>query len=183
MVPDVMHDVLEGVLQYESKIMLKQFINQDHYLTLAQLNQQIEAFELGFSEVKSRPSPISHSTLQEGDSHLKQSGKFQLHCFYTKHSKYFMCVLILASQMWLLGRLLPQMIGHWIPRENEHWLSYLLLLEIVDILFAPDVVEEDISLLSVLIQDHHNDFIVLYPFVSVIPKMHFMIHMAQIMRW
>ena len=41
--------------------------------------------------------------------------------------------------MWLLERLLPQMIGHWIPRENENWLLYLLLLDIVDILFAPDV--------------------------------------------
>ena len=74
------------------------------------------------------------------------------------------------------------MIGHWIPRDNEHWLSYLLLLEIVDILFAPDVTAEYISLLSVLIQDHHNDFVVIYPAASVTPKMHYMIHMPRIMR-
>lgn len=49
--------------------------------------------------------------------------------------------------MWLLGRLLPQMIGHWIPRENEHWLSYLLLLDIVDILFAPCITVDDVSFL------------------------------------
>ena len=76
MVPDVMHDVLEGVLQYEAKLMLKQFINHDHYLTLPQLNQQIEAFELGYSEAKSRPSLISQATLQDGEYHLNQSGKF-----------------------------------------------------------------------------------------------------------
>ena len=46
-------------------------------------------------------------------------------------------------------------IGEWIPRENEHWLSYILLLEIVDILFAPDITEEDVSLLSVLILKMH----------------------------
>ena len=88
----------------------------------------------------------------------------------------------LASQMWLFGRLLPQMIGQWIPRENEHWLSFLLLLEIVDILFAPDVTAGDISLLSVLVQDHHNDFVIVYPSASVTPKFHFLIHMAKIMR-
>ena len=76
LVPDVMHDLLEGMLQYETKLMLKQFINHDHYFTLSQLNQKIEAFELGFSEVKSRPSIISQITLQEGDNHLKQSGEF-----------------------------------------------------------------------------------------------------------
>ena len=74
------------------------------------------------------------------------------------------------------------MIGGLVPRENEHWLSFLLLLEIVDILFAPDVTVEDISLLSVLILDHHNDFVSLYPSASVLPKMHFIIHMARIMR-
>ena len=84
--------------------------------------------------------------------------------------------------MWLLGRLLPQMIGHWIPRENENWLLYLLLLDIVDILFAPDVDPDDISLLSVMIRDHHTDFCILYPTASILPKMHFMIHMPGFMR-
>lgn len=94
-----------------------------------------------------------------------------------------MCMLLtIASQMWLLGRLLPQMIGSWIPRDNEHWLLYLLLLDVIDILFAPDVTEEDIALLSVLILDHHNDFVRLYPDASVIPKIHFIIHMARLMR-
>ena len=74
------------------------------------------------------------------------------------------------------------MIGVWIPRENEHWMLYLLMLEIVDILFAPDLTQEYISLLSVLVLDHHNDFTDLYPCASVIPKMHFVIHMSRIMR-
>ena len=32
--PDAMHDILEGVLQYEMKEMLKAFIKIQHYLTL-----------------------------------------------------------------------------------------------------------------------------------------------------
>lgn len=139
LIPDVMHDVLEGVLQYEAKLMLLHFVNQDHYFTLAQLNQQME---LGFSESKNRPSTISHSTFHEGDNSLKQSGKCSFHSFSSFLN------FIVASQMWLLGRLLPHMIGHWIPRDNEHWLLYLLLLEIVDILLAPEVQIEDIAVLS-----------------------------------
>ena len=74
------------------------------------------------------------------------------------------------------------MIGHWIPRENEHWLSYLCLLEITDILLDPCVAVDDVALLSVLVEDHHVDFLTVYPNAPVTPKMHFIIHMAQIIR-
>ena len=76
LIPDVMHDILEGALHYEAKLLLKPFVNCDHYFTLTKLNQQIQALELGISEVKSRPSPISSATLLDGDGRLKQSGKW-----------------------------------------------------------------------------------------------------------
>ena len=74
------------------------------------------------------------------------------------------------------------MIGHWVPQQEEHWLSYLLMLDITDILFAPEMSQEDISLLSVLIQEHHREFTHIYPTVSDIPKMHFMVHMPGFIR-
>ena len=74
LIPDVMHDVLEGALQYEAKLLLQQFILSDHYFSLADLNQQIDSIELGYSEAKSRPSLISVTTLNERDGSLKQSG-------------------------------------------------------------------------------------------------------------
>ena len=40
LIPDIMHDVLEGALKYEAKFVLKQFINHDHYFTLAQFNKK-----------------------------------------------------------------------------------------------------------------------------------------------
>ena len=83
-----MHDILEGALQYEAKLLqflLKQFVNCDHYFTLIQLNQQFQALELGISEVKSRPSPISSATLLDGDGHLKQSGKWFWKCLVCTH--------------------------------------------------------------------------------------------------
>lgn len=84
--------------------------------------------------------------------------------------------------MWLLGRLLPVMIGHFVPVGDEYWSSYLLLLDIIDLLFSPEIKEEDISLLAVNIQDHHSQFPVLYPNATVLPKMHYMVHMPGFIR-
>ena len=33
-----------------------------------------------------------------------------------------------ASQMWLLGRVLPYEIGRYIPKKDKHWQNYFLLL-------------------------------------------------------
>ena len=38
LVPDVMHDILEGSLQYEVKELLKYFIHTEKYFTLDELN-------------------------------------------------------------------------------------------------------------------------------------------------
>ena len=48
----IMHDILEGTLQYESKLMLRVMVNEVKYFTLEQLNSQIENFELGYMESK-----------------------------------------------------------------------------------------------------------------------------------
>ena len=73
LVPDVMHDLLEGVLQYEVKLQLAQFILEDCYFTLEQLNHRIVSFELGYSELEidRHKSPPQ---LSSNDNYLKQSG-------------------------------------------------------------------------------------------------------------
>lgn len=74
---DIMHDVLEGALQYEAKLVLQKFVFDDHYFSLDDLNQQIESIELGHAESKNRPSLISPKTLSSSrDNSLKQSGKY-----------------------------------------------------------------------------------------------------------
>lgn len=79
LLPDIMHDVLEGVLQYEAKLMLIQFLLHDHYFTIDQLNIQIESIELGHAEAKNCPCPISMSTITSTSDHLlKQNGKLSL---------------------------------------------------------------------------------------------------------
>lgn len=88
-------------------------------------------------------------------------------------------VYLLATQMWCLGRLLPLMIGEKIPADNDHWSNFLLLLNIMDYLFAPTLSADCSGHLKSLIDEHHQGFVELYPTCSVIPKMHYMIHYPE----
>uniref|UniRef100_A0A1X7U0H4 Uncharacterized protein n=1 Tax=Amphimedon queenslandica TaxID=400682 RepID=A0A1X7U0H4_AMPQE len=111
LVPDIMHDVLEGCLPYEMKEMLKYFIDQK-LLTLSDLNDLIRSFPYGKSDVKNKPALITLKTQKSSDHLLKQT----------------------ASQCWCLGRLLHLMIGHIIPVDNDHWINFCLLLTNMDYL-------------------------------------------------
>jgi len=76
LLPDIMHDVLEGVLQYEVKLMLSHMIFTEEYFTIDYLNSKITNIELGHMEVKDRPSIISGNTLRTSGHSLKQKGMF-----------------------------------------------------------------------------------------------------------
>ena len=73
-----MHDILEGGLQYEAKLMLKKFIQDDKYFTLQDVNTAIECFVFGYAEGKNRPTPITTKTLSSSDNTLKQNGMLTL---------------------------------------------------------------------------------------------------------
>lgn len=62
----------------------------------------------------------------------------------------------LASQMWTLGRYLPMMIGSKISTDDEHWRCYCNLVNITQYLFAPRLEENDLAILQMLIQSHHE---------------------------
>jgi hypothetical protein len=69
-----MHDVLEGVLQYEVKLVLRHCVVSKKYFQLSFLNMHIDNYELGFMEASNRPSPIKKETLKSSDHSLKQNG-------------------------------------------------------------------------------------------------------------
>ena len=85
----------------------------------------------------------------------------------------------IADQMWCLARLLPLMIGDIIPSDDENWQNFLVLLTIMDYVFAPVVSPDVIAFLHDLIRVHHEKFQQLYPECSIIPKLHYMIHIPQ----
>ena len=78
--------------------------------------------------------------------------------------------------MWCLSMLLPLMIGDKVPESDLRWKNFLRLLEIIDILFAPVLSEDNVAYLHFLIEAHHKAFVDLYPSCSIIPKMHYMVH-------
>jgi len=83
--------------------------------------------------------------------------------------------------MWLLGRILPLLVGDYIHEDDKHWDLFLKLMDIVDILFSPRVSDDYGAYVAVLIHDHHQEFRRLYPTHSILPKQHFMVHMARLM--
>ena len=72
-----MHDVLEGLLPYQIKLLLVEYISNKHYFSLQQLNGRISSFKYGVS-VSNRPPVISAANLCSADKSLRQSGKIKL---------------------------------------------------------------------------------------------------------
>ena len=71
------------------------------------------------------------------------------------------------------------MLGEDVPLGDQHWECFLLMLTIVDYVFAPVISNDDIPYLKDLIQEHHEMFREVYPLCPVIPKMHYMIHLPE----
>lgn len=71
------------------------------------------------------------------------------------------------------------MIGHLIPEDQPNWKHYLEILNILDIVCATVVHTNTPGCLQVLIESSLSTFRDLYPGNSVIPKMHYLLHLPQ----
>lgn len=72
---DIMHILLEGLVPYETKLMLKQLIDESRCFTLKELNQRIESFDYGYMNKKNKPTAITRETINGlTEAKLKQSG-------------------------------------------------------------------------------------------------------------
>ena len=74
LIPDVMHDILEGSLQYEVKELLKHCIHTENYFTLDQLNNKINEFPYVLTDKAARPAMIAPTVLGSADHSVKQKG-------------------------------------------------------------------------------------------------------------
>ena len=83
-----------------------------------------------------------------------------------------------ASQMCLLARLLPAMVGRFVPEEDKNWCNLLLLLRITAY-FSPKTTCEEAEYVVILIE-HHQEFRDLYPNESITPKFHYVVHMPRL---
>ncbi len=72
------------------------------------------------------------------------------------------------------------MVAQFVPEDDQHWSNYLLMLEITDLLFSPEISTDEVAYLKTLLEEHHIAFCELYPAASVIPKMHYLIHAPRL---
>jgi hypothetical protein len=72
---DIMHDILEGVLQLHVKSLLSRFVLENKFFTLDELNKRLLHFPFGSNDSSNRPSLINNS--KTADRHMNQSGKSQ----------------------------------------------------------------------------------------------------------
>lgn len=73
LIPDVMHDLLEGALQYEAKLLLIYCISEG-FFSLSTLNDRIQCVDLDVGCESDRPVTITKETLKSKDNLLKQKG-------------------------------------------------------------------------------------------------------------
>lgn len=146
---DIMHDVLEGVAQYEMKLIFEHLTEK--YLSKHELLSRIYAFDYGYLERKNRPTKIN----------LEHNGN---------------SIGLNSIQTLCLVRNLPLIFGDVVPEENQNWHLLLLLLQIINIVFSPSVTQGMTVYLKYLIAEHHELFKQLYPRRNLIPKHHYMIH-------
>lgn len=76
LVPDVMHDLLEGVLQYEACLILKHVIKEKSFLSYSAFAEALDGLELGYMEADNRPTSIPATTLNSDDRSLGQKGEW-----------------------------------------------------------------------------------------------------------
>lgn len=81
--------------------------------------------------------------------------------------------------MWCLGRYLPLLIGDKVLEDDDSWLNFLLLMDIVDRVLATVCSMSVVAALRHMICIHHLEFQRLYPNKTITPKMHFLIHYPE----
>lgn len=147
--PDIMHDLLEGVVPFELALVIKCLIDQ-RFFTLDELNGIISDWNYGPQDKANKPVILA---LNFGE-----------------------CVKQNAGRMWCLLRLLPVMIGGKIPQGNKYWNFILQLKDIVELCFAQQLAVGHVQFLQNKIQDHLATFHELFPNNMLKPKQHFLLH-------
>lgn len=157
LVPDIMHDLHEGVLSLMLCKILKYCITKK-YFTLDQLNKGFQNFKYGHAEVKNKPSLIFKQHLNKNK--INQS----------------------AAQTSLMANALPLLVSGFIPPYDKKWLCFTTLLEISRIITSHSVAESEILMLEFLISDFLTSYKECFPSERITPKMHFLVHYPRYIR-
>jgi len=158
---DIMHDVLEGVAPYELKLILFSFVYEKKYFSLQLLNSRLASLNYGYIDRRNKPTALSEAELKD----QQRNGLSQK-----------------AAQMFCLLIVLPFVVGAEVPHNDKMWHLFLLLRDIIDIIFADMCTVADSVILRHKVEDHHCLFKSVFPQKHLLPKHHMMLHYPHVMR-
>jgi hypothetical protein len=153
--PDVMHDVLEGLMTVNIGVVLKSMIRRK-VITVKAFNIRLANFKFGAADSVDKFSPLPLDFVSKNKS---VSGK--------------------AVEKWCMFRLLSLIVGDIVPEGDKFWKLHLLCREICEIVLAPVVDPAWLPHLELIILHHHKLFAEIAP-SSFTPKVHFITHYPRL---
>lgn len=154
---DIMHDILEGVCQYDLTNIIHKLIYQYEVFDLETLNFKIKHHNFGPNLANTNIVEISKEMLEKNK--IKTS----------------------ASEMLNLFTHFSLIVGDFFDSYDvPEWSIYIKLREIMSIIFEKTIHIQKFQLLKVLISEHHELYIDLIGPLK--PKHHFMVHYPRILQ-
>ncbi|XP_065665654.1 uncharacterized protein LOC136087076 [Hydra vulgaris] len=153
---DPMYILLEGIIRFELRCMLKKFIFDKKYFKLDSLNRQLKQFPYSRREAADKPQLITVKDIESGGLRGQSA----------------------ASTLTLIN-VLPFIIGVYIPEDDASWMNFFNLLKITLLCLSPMANENTANSLRCLIGTYNKNFVQIYSEESFIPKMQYLVHLPD----
>ncbi len=155
--PDLMHDLLEGIVPVELSLCLSHLISKG-YFNLEILNQAIRSFAYTYTDKTNQPKPIPKGLSTKGTI----GGN--------------------AHENWCLIRLFPFLIGQYVPPGERGWEVLMLVKDIVELIVTPRFTEETLYFLESKLAEHRELLQSTFPGFRLRPKHHYIEHYPQLIK-
>lgn len=155
--PDILHDLLEGVIPVELSLCIKKMILLK-YFTLEYLNHKITSFPYQHSDKVDKPHQIPKTFISrgtiEGNGHENAT----------------------------LLRLLPLLVGSTVPEGDEVWEVLMELKDVLELALCPSFTDETLDYFMCKISDHRRALLDVFPEIRLSPKHHFVEHYPALVK-
>lgn len=151
---DIMHDISEGTIPFVLKLMFNTCFTAKIF-TPDDLNMMVQFYDYGMLDRRNIPSEINLNKRSLGQN---------------------------ASQSLCLFRIVPFILYRFRenPKLKEIWRCMESLLRVVEIMYSYEITETDLNTLNHMISTLLED--IKHRSIKFIPKLHFMLHYASIIR-
>lgn len=153
---DVMHDICEGVANYDMSFILRYYLNKGIF-SVNTINDRIREFQFKMIDKKNRPPVLKMSRIINGDLALN------------------------ASEMHNLVEIFPFIVGDLIPTKCDVWMLFRSLQSILLICSCKSLSLNITNYLDTIVEEHNFLYLKLSgEFLK--PKHHFLVHYGRLIR-